>query len=53
MSQGNEKSTHMIQKEFNKVIPDKEEEILCLRDHNPKLLPQIKKERIKFNAIKS
>ena len=43
MSQGNEKSTQTIQKEFNKVIANKEEEISRLRDHNQKLLLQIKK----------
>ena len=32
-----------MQKEFDKVIKDKEEEISCLRDHNQNLLFQIKK----------
>ena len=38
MLEGNEKSIQMIQKNFNKVIGGKEEEISCLRDHNQKLL---------------
>ena len=45
MLQGNEKSTQTIHKEFDKVIVDKEEEISHLRDHNQKLLLQIKKEK--------
>ena len=43
LSQGNEKSIQTIQKDFNKVIAGKEEEIYHLRDHNQKLLLQIKK----------
>ena len=36
-----------MQKEFDKVIMDKDEEISCLRDHNQKLLLQIKKAKDK------
>ena len=36
LSQGNEKSIQTIQKDFNKVIASKEEEIYHLRDHNQK-----------------
>ena len=46
--QGNEKPIQMIHNDFNKVIAGKEEEISCLRDHNKKLLLQIKKENDKF-----
>ena len=48
LSQGNEKSIQMIHNDFNKVIATKEEEISRLRDHNPKLLLQIKKVKDKF-----
>ena len=34
MSQGNEKSTQTIHKDFDKVVAGKEEEISCVRDHN-------------------
>ena len=34
LSQENEKSIHTIQKDFDKVIAGKEEEISCLRDHH-------------------
>ena len=50
MSQGNEKSTQTIQKEFDKVIADKEEEIFHLRDHNKKLLLQIEKAKDKVQC---
>ena len=43
LSQENEKSIQMIQKDFNRVIAGKEEEISHVRDHNQKLLLQIKK----------
>ena len=43
LSQGNEKSMQTIQKDLEKVIEGKEEDISCLRDHNQKLLLQIKK----------
>ena len=43
ISQEDQKSRQKMQKEFDKVIKDKEEEISCLRDHNQKLLFQIKK----------
>ena len=36
-----------MQEEFDKVIADKEEYISHLRDHNQKLLLQIKKEKDK------
>ena len=39
---------HTIQNDFNKVIADKKEEISHLRDHNQKLLLQMKKENDKF-----
>ena len=48
LSQGNEKSIQMIHNDFNKVIAGKEEEISRLRDHNQKLLLQIKNEKDKF-----
>ena len=48
MLQGNEKSIQMIHNDFNKVIVGKEEEISRIRDHNQKLLLQIKKEKDKF-----
>ena len=38
-----QKSITKMQKEFDKVTMDKEEEISCLRDHKQKLLVQIKK----------
>ena len=38
----------MIHKDFDKVIVGKEDEIYCLRDHNQKLLFQIKKEKDNF-----
>ena len=47
LSQGNEKSIQTIQKDFDKVIACKEEEISNLRDHNQKLLLQIKKAKDK------
>ena len=47
LSQGNKKSIQVIQKNFEKVIVGKEEEISRLRDHNQKLLMQIKKARDK------
>ena len=50
LSQGNEKSMQMIQKDFDKVIEGKEEDISCLRDHNQKLLLQIKKAKDKFQC---
>ena len=50
MSQGNEKSTQTIKKEFDKVIADKEEEISRLRYHNQKLLLQIKKAKDKVQC---
>ena len=48
LSQGNEKSIQTIHNDFNKVIAGKEEEISRLRDHNSKLLLQIKKAKDKF-----
>ena len=53
LSQGNEKSIQMIQNDFNNVNTGKKEEISRLRDHNQKLLLQIKKKRISFSAINS
>ena len=50
MSQGDGKSIQTIQKDFNKVIASKEEEISRLRDHNQKLLLQIKKEKDKVQC---
>ena len=47
LSQGNEKSIQTIQKDFDKIIAVKEEEISRLRDHNQKLLLQIKKAKDK------
>ena len=51
LSQGNEKSIQMIHKDFDKVIASKEEDISHLRDHNQKLLLQIKKvkDRAQYN----
>ena len=48
LSQGNEKSIQMIHNDFNKVIAGKEEDVFRLREHNQKLLPQIKKAKDKF-----
>ena len=50
MLQGNEKSLQTIHKDFNKVVAGKEEEISHLRDHNHKLLLQIKKEKDKVQC---
>ena len=47
LSQGNERSILTIQKDFDKVIAGKEEEISRLRNHNQKLLLQIKKAKDK------
>ena len=43
ISQEDKKSRQKMQKEFDKVIKDKEEEISRLRDHNQKLIFQINK----------
>ena len=48
LSQGNEKSIQTIQNDLNKVISGKKEETSRLRDHNHKLLLQIKKAKDKF-----
>ena len=48
LSKGNAKSIRTIHNDFNKVIAGKEEEISHLRDHNQKLLLQIKKENDRF-----
>ena len=48
LPQGNEKSIQMIHNDFNKFILGKEEEISRLRDHNQKLLLQIKKAKDEF-----
>ena len=48
MLQENHKSLQMIHNDFNEVIAGKEEEISCLRDHNHKLLLQIKKAKDTF-----
>ena len=50
LSQGNAKSIQTIHKDFDKIIAGKEEEISCLRDHNQKLLLQIKKENDKIQC---
>ena len=50
MSQGNEKSIQTIHKDFNKVVAGKEEEFSRLRDHNQKLLLQIKKAKDKVQC---
>ena len=50
MSQGNEKSIQTIRKDFNKVIAGKEEEISRLRDHNQKLLLQIRNPKNKVQC---
>ena len=47
ISQEDKKSRQKMQKEFDKVIKDKEEEISHLRDHNRKLLFQMKKAKDK------
>jgi hypothetical protein len=41
--QDNQKTVQKVQKEFDKVITDKNEEISRLKDHSKKLLAQIKK----------
>jgi hypothetical protein len=38
-------SISKIQKEYDRVIADKNEEILCLKDHSRKILAQIKKSK--------
>ena len=48
LSQGNEKSVQTIHNELNKVIAGKKEEISHLRDHNHKLLLQVKNAKDKF-----
>ena len=50
MSQGDGKSMQPKYKDLNKVIARKEEEISRLRDHNQKLLLQIKKEKDKVQC---
>ena len=50
LSQGNGKSIRTIHNDFNKVIASKEEEISHLRDHNHKLLLNIKKAKDKFQC---
>ena len=52
MSQGNEKSIQTIHKDFDKVVAGKEEEISRLRDHNRKLLLQIKKAKDEVQCSK-
>ena len=47
LSQENQKSLQNMQKEIDRVITDKEEEIYHLRDHSKKLLVQIKKTKDK------
>ena len=51
LSQEDQKSIQKSQKEFDKVIMDKEEEISRLRDHNQKLPLQIKKAKDKTQYI--
>ena len=50
LSQWNEKSMQAIQKDFDKIIAGKEEEISRLRDHNRKFLLQIKKAKDKVHV---
>ena len=50
MSQGDGKSMQPKHKDLNLVIASKEEEIYRLRDHNHKLLLQIKKEKDKVQC---
>ena len=50
LSQRNKKSIQTIHNDFNKVIAGKEEENSRLRDHNEKLLLQIKKSKDKFQC---
>ena len=48
--QGDGKSIQTIHKDFDKVIASKEEEISRLRDHNHKLVLQIKKAKNKVQC---
>jgi hypothetical protein len=41
--QDNQKIVQKVQKEFDKVIVDKDEEISCLKNHSQNLIAQIKK----------
>ena len=50
MWQGDEKSMQSKQKDFDKIIVIKEEDISRLRDHNKKLLLQIKKAKDKVQC---
>ena len=50
LSQGNEKYIHTTHKDFDKAVAGKEEEISRLRDHNHKLLLQIKKAKDKVHC---
>ena len=50
MLQGDGKSMQPKHKDLDKVITRKEEEISRLRDHNQKLLLQIKKEKDKVQC---
>jgi hypothetical protein len=43
--QENQKSISKVQKEFDEVVKDKNEAISCLKEHNQKLLNQIKKSK--------
>ena len=50
--QENQKSIQKMQKEFNKVVVDKEEKISRLRYQSQKLLFKSRRQRIKHSAIK-
>ena len=50
MSQGDGKSIQTIHKDFDKIIASKEEKVSRLRDHNQKLLLQIKKAKDKVQC---
>ena len=49
--QGNQKSISRMQKEFDEVIKDKSEEISHLKEHNKKLLTQIKNSKVRKQCV--
>lgn len=52
MFQDNEKTISKKQKEFEEVIYNKDEEISCLKDHQEKLLEQVKKAKTSKKELK-
>ena len=52
MFQDSKKSISKKQKELEEVICSKDKEISCLRDHNEKLLEQVKKAKASKAELK-